>query len=59
MVLLLKSIMYILFKNFRRPVSLDIFYGLWLSCEAGLSLARLRRRAKSQHRDFLENKFGF
>jgi len=51
--------MYILFKNFRRPFSLDIFYGLWLSCEAGLSLARLRRRAKSQHRDFLENKFGF
>jgi len=40
--------MYILFKNFRRPVSLDIFYGLWLSCEAGLSLARLRRASESE-----------
>ena len=35
-------------KNFRRPFSLDIFYGLWLSCEAGLSLARLRRASESE-----------
>jgi len=35
-------------KNFRRPVSSDIFCGLWLSCEAGLSLARLRRASESE-----------
>jgi len=39
---------FIPFKNFRRPVSSDIFCGLWLSCEAGLSLARLRRASESE-----------